>query len=103
MKTLTAILLLMFLTLQYQLWIGEGGLPEVWQLQQEVEKQQQENIELRERNARLAAQVRDLKQGLEAVEEVARDELGMVKQGETFYQIIKSPEKRDATQANESD
>ena len=90
MKVLIAILLLMFLALQYQLWVGEGGLPEVWQLQKALDAQQLENAELRDRNARLQAQVKDLKQGLEAVEEVARDELGMVKEGETFYQIIES-------------
>lgn len=91
MKVLVAILLLMFLALQYQLWVGEGGLPEVWQLQNALEQQQKENATLRERNARLQAEVKGLKQGLDAVEEVARDELGMIKEGEVFYQIIESP------------
>lgn len=91
MKILTAILVLMFLALQYQLWVGEGGLPEVWQLQKALEEQKKENARLLERNAKLQAEVKGLKQGLEAVEEVARDELGMIKEGEVFYQIIESP------------
>lgn len=91
MKVLVAILAIMFLALQYQLWIGEGGLPEVWQLQGELEKQRLENQKLIERNRSLEAEVKDLKQGLEAIEEYARDELGMIKENEVFYQIITRP------------
>ncbi len=92
MKALIAVLALMFLSLQYQLWVGEGSLPEVWKLEDELHKQRQENQRLRERNASLEAQVLDLQQGLAAVEEYARDELGMIKQGEVFYQIISPPQ-----------
>ena len=88
MKVLIAILLLLFLSLQYQLWVGEGSLPEVWKLEDELAKQQQENLALQARNQRLAAEVEDLKKGLDAVEEYARDELGMIKDNEVFYQII---------------
>lgn len=88
MKVLIAALVLLLLVLQYQLWVGDGGLPEVWKLEQELQKQQQENETLRERNLALEAEVLDLKKGLEAVEERARDDLGMIKQDEIFYQII---------------
>ncbi len=88
MKKLVVLLVLILVYLQYRLWFGDDGLPDVWELHQEVELQRQENIELRERNAALEAEVRDLQQGLEAIEEPAREDLGMVKEGETFYQII---------------
>lgn len=88
MNRLLVVLLLIFLYLQYRLWFSDGSLPQVWQLQREVAEQQEENVRLRERNDALDAEVRDLQQGLEAVEERAREDLGMVKQGETFYQIV---------------
>jgi cell division protein FtsB len=88
MKRLLLLLLLLLLYLQYQLWIGDGSLQDVWELHREVELQRQENIELRERNAALEAEVTDLQQGLDAIEEHAREDLGMVKEGETFYQVV---------------
>ena len=88
MNRLLVVLLLIFIYLQYRLWFSDGSLPQVWQLQREVAEQQEENVRLRERNDALDAEVRDLQQGLEAVEERAREDLGMVKQGETFYQIV---------------
>ncbi|MGD8514341.1 MAG: cell division protein FtsB [Granulosicoccaceae bacterium] len=88
MRLLIAILVLLLVSLQLTLWFGEGSLSEVWQLRQQVERQQRDNEQLRERNAALEAEVRDLKQGLDAIEERARNELGMVKQGERFYQIV---------------
>ena len=63
----------------------------MWRLRQQVDAQEKENEHLRERNAALEAEVRDLKQGLEAIEERARNELGMVKEGEKFYQIVEEP------------
>ena len=87
MKILAAILLFLFLLLQYDLWVGDGSMATVHHLQQAVQKQTQENAELKQRNAALAADVQDLKQGLEAVEERARSELGMIKKGETFIQV----------------
>lgn len=95
MKVLIAILIVMFLSLQYQLWAGEGSLPEVWKLQDELAKQKQENRALQTRNMSLAAEVEDLKKGLDAVEEYARDELGMIKENEVFYQIITRPAEFD--------
>jgi len=76
------------LGLQYPLWLGDGGLLSYWKLRQEISDQKTENTQLRERNAALEAEVRDLKEGYEALEERARAELGMVRRGETFYQLI---------------
>jgi cell division protein FtsB len=88
MKKLLILLVLLLVYLQYNLWFGDGSLQEVWRLRQDVEQQRQENAELRERNAALDAEVRDLKQGLETIEEHAREDLGMIKKGETFYQVV---------------
>lgn len=81
-------LVVVFVVLQMRLWTGEGSLAEVWQLRSEIEKQQVENDILLQRNRRLAAEVKDFKQGLDAIEERARTSLGMVKEGETFYLLI---------------
>jgi len=88
MRLIIGILLVLLLLLQYRLWVGEGSLAEVSNLQREIEAQQQELAKLRQRNRALQAEVQDLKQGLEAIEERARSELGMIKEGETFYQVI---------------
>ncbi|MCW8919145.1 MAG: cell division protein FtsB [Gammaproteobacteria bacterium] len=88
MRWLTGIFLLLLLLLQYALWFGNGGLLRVWQLNQAVEAQRVENVRLKERNDALEAEVRDLKQGLEAIEERARSDLGMIQKGETFFQVI---------------
>jgi cell division protein FtsB len=88
MKKLLILLVLLLLYLQYHLWFGDGSLQEVWRLRQDVEQQRQENARLRERNAALDAEVRDLKQGLDTIEEHAREDLGMIKKDETFYQIV---------------
>ncbi len=88
MRIITGILVLLFVLLQYDLWVGEGSLASAWRLQQAVKTQQQENDRLKERNTALAAEVVDLKQGLDAIEERARSELGMIKEGETFIQVV---------------
>ena len=88
MKKLLILMLLLLGYLQYKLWFGEGSLQEVRELQQAVEQQREENLQLRERNDALDAEVRDLQQGLDAIEEHAREDLGMVKEGETFYQVV---------------
>lgn len=87
MRVLAGTLLFLLLLLQGQLWFGQGSLPDLWRLQKAVEAQQAENRELEERNTALAAEVQDLKSGLEAIEERARSELGMIRKGETFYQV----------------
>ena len=88
MKVLTLLVLILFLLLQYRLWIGNGSLTEVHHLNTTKIKLAGENDSLRERNQSLAAEVLDLKQGQEAIEERARSEMGMIKYKETFYQII---------------
>ena len=85
---LNAILLTLLVTLQYQLWLGERGMPGVYRLEAAVEAQLEENARLEARNLRLAAEVRDLKEGLEAVEERARSDLGMIGRDETYYQLV---------------
>lgn len=81
------ILVTVFFGLQLRLWIGEGSLAEVWQLNSAIERQETENHLLEERNKRLRAEVKDLKEGLDAIEERARTQLGMVKEDETFFLI----------------
>jgi cell division protein FtsB len=88
MRWLIAILVLLLLFLQYRLWVGEGSLAQVHNLRQEIRRQQQELSELKHRNQVLEAEVRDLKIGREALEERARSELGMIKDGEVFFQVI---------------
>ena len=88
MRKLLLGLLLLLVILQITLWFGDGGLVELWDQHQEVEARRGENARLRERNEALNAEVLDLKQGLDAVEEHAREDLGMVKEGEVFYQVV---------------
>jgi cell division protein FtsB len=91
MKAVRYILLALLLMLQYALWFGDGSVPSVWHLHQRIRAQKSENLHLRERNDVLIAEVLDLKHGLAAIEERARAELGMVKKGETFFQVIEDP------------
>ncbi len=88
MRIALGILVVLLALLQYRLWFADGGLIEVYQLHQQVEQQRAQNERLRERNRALAAEVRDLKQGLDAVEARARAELGMVGEGEVFYRVV---------------
>jgi len=82
------ILLVLLLALEIKLWAGEGGMRDVWRLERRLAEQKEENRRLRQRNEALSAEVEDLKNGREAIEERARSELGLVKPGETFYQIV---------------
>lgn len=93
MKLLAFALTALLLMLQYDLWIGEGSVYSLWQLQHEVDAQRAENRGLQVRNDALAAEVDDLKRGNDAIEERARSELGMIKQNETFIQVVPPPEK----------
>lgn len=88
MRVLLAILLLLLVALQYKLWLGEGGFADVQRLQQKVSDQAQENARLEQRNRQLEAEVEDLRKGYDAIEERARSELGMIKDGEEFYQVV---------------
>ena len=82
------ILVALILLLQYPLWLGKGGWLKVRDIDRQVEAQKQINQQTQTRNAVMDAEVRDLKQGTEAIEERARNELGMVKQDEVFFQIV---------------
>ncbi len=88
MRLLIIILIIVFMGLQYRLWFGDGSLSEVVQLSAELELQKQKMLELEERNRKLEAEVLDLQRGLDAYEEKARNDLGMIKKGETFFQIV---------------
>lgn len=87
LKWLWVISLALLIGLQYRLWIGDGSLAHVARLKQEISNQKNENEKLLERNRVLTAEVIELKQGLETIEERARHELGMVKEGETLFQL----------------
>ena len=88
MRVVIAILLLVTIYLQYSLWFGRGGIRDVNKLAQAVEAQRDEIANLQDRNRALHAEVMDLKQGLEAIEERARSEMGMIKDGEVFFRLI---------------
>ena len=88
MKPLAIVLALLFLVLQYKLWFARGGITEVWHLRQAIAAQNTENTTMQQNNLALTAEVADLKNGQAAVEERARNELGMTKPDEVFYQIV---------------
>ena len=94
MRALLAILLLVLVALQLKMWFGEGGYRDVRRLAERVEQQALENEALAQRNRELQAEVEDLRQGLEAVEERARSELGLIKEDEEFYQVVPGREKQ---------
>ncbi len=87
-RWVTAVLAVVLLVLGYQLLLDSAGLRAGWRVSGRIESQQRDNDVARARNELLAAEVRDLKQGLDAVEERARWELGMIRRGEIFYQHI---------------
>jgi cell division protein FtsB len=91
MKWLAGALAVAIILLQYRVWFSEDGVRQVGRLRQAVAAQGAENEQLAERNRQLAAEVRDLKTGLEALEERARSDLGMIARNETFYQVVPSP------------
>ncbi|MCX7143151.1 MAG: cell division protein FtsB [Proteobacteria bacterium] len=88
MRILTIVFAALIVLLQYPLWLGKGGWLRVWENDRQVKAQKESNARLRVRNDALDAEVRDLKQGYEAVEERARYELGMVKQDEIFFHVM---------------
>jgi len=101
LKYLPHTLIVLLIAIQYPLWIGKGSWLRVWDMSKQVDQQKEKNTKLAARNAGLDAEVRDLKQGIDAVEERARVELGMIKADETFYQII-DKSKVDASAAVKS-
>lgn len=88
MKRLCFVLTLLLLILQYRLWFGGNSLSESYQLQDQIQVQQESNAKLIARNQILREEINDLRSGTEAIEERARNELGMVKEGETFYRVV---------------
>jgi cell division protein FtsB len=88
MRISTALFVLLLVLLQYRLWFGNGSMTEVHHLEKQISQMEEKNQQLKERNLSLTAEVLDLKEGKEAIEERARSEMGMIKYDETFYQII---------------
>jgi cell division protein FtsB len=91
MKWLAAALFIVLVLLQHRLWMSADGVREVSRLEAAVAKQRADNAQLSERNKQLAAEVRDLKSGVTALEERARSDLGMIAANETFYQVVPRP------------
>ncbi|WDE06389.1 cell division protein FtsB [Thalassomonas viridans] len=96
MRVITVVLLAFLLLLQYRLWFGKNSVPDYLALEEEVVRQKLDNEKLKQRNKLLYADTDDLKSGVEAIEERARNELGMIKTGETFFRII--PKDKNTTQ-----
>ncbi|MGL5285841.1 cell division protein FtsB [Aeromonas sp. RU39B] len=88
MRLFTLILLALLGGLQYHLWLGKNGLQDYYKMSDTVARQQQDNQALKERNGLIYREIADLTSGLEAIEELSRNDLGYIRQGETFYRII---------------
>ena len=88
MRLVVALLFALLVLLQYRLWLSEEDYRGMWRLEEALEAQQAENGRLTERNRALAAEVENLETGLEAAEEIARSELGMIRRGETLFQVV---------------
>ena len=99
MRILSIVLAALILLLQYPLWLGKGGWLRVWEIDRQVKAQKESNAKLRVRNDALDAEVRDLKQGYDAIEERARYELGMIRQDEIFFHIMESPPVRQPAES----
>jgi len=91
MRPLAFALVTLIVLLQYPLWLGKGSWLRVWEVDQQLQAQCDANRKLQEHNAALDAEVRDLKQGFDAIEERARNELGMIKHDEIFFQVLDAP------------
>lgn len=91
MRALVVALAVLLLLLQYSMWFGRGGVRDVASLKDQIAAQEAENAKLDARNNALLAEVMDLKQGMDAIEEIARSEMGMVRQGEVFFQVLEAP------------
>ena len=100
MRWLTLLLVVAIAALQYPLWLGKGSWLKVWEVDEKIAKQNKVNADLRARNQSLDAEVRDLKQGYDAIEERARSELGMIKNNEVFYQVLEGNPAAQAQSAN---
>jgi cell division protein FtsB len=96
MKLFILFLVSVFMILQYQLWIDRDGVRKLVHLSDRIEDQAAKNQQLYERNEVLAAEVEDLKSGFDAIEERARMELGMIREGETFFQVIEKDSSQES-------
>jgi cell division protein FtsB len=97
MRLISLLLFVLLLAIQYPLWLGKGGWLRVWELNRQVQEQATRNQTLKLRNAKLEGEVKDLQDGTGAIEERARYELGMVKDGEVFVQFVAPAPKVSAT------
>ena len=88
MKVVAAILFILLIVLQAKLWFGTHGVFQLWSMQEDIEEIKQKNNELSKRNEQLHAEVIELKEGKEALEERARSQLGFIKDGEVFYRVV---------------
>ncbi|WP_448247194.1 cell division protein FtsB [Thalassotalea agariperforans] len=101
MRIISIILLIFLLLLQYRLWFGKNSVPDYYGLKEDVQRQKLANEKLRSRNKILYADIDDLKLGIQAVEESARNELGMIKEGETFFRLIPNEQTQDNSRVTE--
>jgi cell division protein FtsB len=88
MRFLSLLLIIFIILLQYRLWFGKHSVPDYLALKEKMHHQQSNNEKLKQRNKLLYADINDLKSGVEAIEERARNELGMIKDGETFFRVV---------------
>jgi cell division protein FtsB len=88
MRAILILLVILLLTLQYRLWVGQGSWAQISALETEIEQQELVNQGLRERNSIVEKDVHALKNGMDAIEERARTDLGLIKEGETFYMFV---------------
>ena len=102
MRIITVILFISFILLQHRLWFGKNSVSDYVALKEEVSRQQADNEKLRQRNKLLYVDTDDLKSGTEAIEERARNELGMIKDGETFFRIIPNQSKPNQSKSRRS-
>ncbi|MBD2781921.1 cell division protein FtsB [Xenorhabdus szentirmaii] len=103
MGKLTLLLLVLLGWLQYSLWFGKNGIHDYVWVKEEVDKQEIDNLKLKARNDQLFAEIKDLKSGQEAIEERARNELGMIKPEESFYRMVPDTSKQSAQQSSNQD
>ncbi|NJM32858.1 MAG: cell division protein FtsB [Limnobacter sp.] len=94
-RPLTVVLLVLLCLLQYPLWFGRGGVGRVQELEEQLAEQESVNESLRLRNKQLEGDVRSLSEGVEAIEERARNDFGMVRQDEVFIQLVQPDEKKE--------
>jgi cell division protein FtsB len=98
MRAITVLLFIFLMLLQYRLWFGKNSVPDYLALEEEMQRQVLDNNKLKRRNKLLYADTDDLKSGVEAIEERARNELGMIKEGETFFRLVTSEKNTSQTE-----